>query len=255
MYNSNGEEIVDEDDVGPSSHRHVAPSDSEEEATDRKGKGEAKLCTAPMESNEEDTGGKGKVKARAKADKGKEKWVSSKSSSCKVQMSREDMDVSSEEESDGQSALCKIEEVEQVQYGPKSNTCDFWTECLVTEKGKLKWEFKCKCCIHKVTVRQFPTTDRCNSFDEERPKPNLSNLTTHLNQVHPDHNNTESPSHDTVRPQTAFEEASTAFLQYYINHGKLNPKIEATQKGFLQMFSAWVFKDGLPFMTGKSKGL
>ncbi|KAE9395885.1 hypothetical protein BT96DRAFT_765391, partial [Gymnopus androsaceus JB14] len=26
-------------------------------------------------------------------------------------------------------------------------------------------------------------------------------------------------------------------------------------KGFLQMFSAWVFEDGLPFTTGKSKGL
>ncbi|KAJ3793687.1 hypothetical protein GGU11DRAFT_691287 [Lentinula aff. detonsa] len=165
------------------------------------------------------------------------------------------MDVSSEEESNGQSALRKIEEVERVQRGPKSNTRDFWTERLVTEKGKLRWEFKCKCCVHKVTVRRFPATAGCNSFDEECPKPNLSNLTTHLNQVHPDRNNTESPSQDPAEPQTAFEEASAAFLQRYIDQGKLNPEIEATQKGFLQMFSAWVFEDGLPFTTGKSKGL
>ncbi|KAJ3714644.1 hypothetical protein DFJ43DRAFT_1043695 [Lentinula guzmanii] len=123
MYNSNGEEIVDEDDAGPSSHRNVAPSESEEETMDRK------------------------VKTRAKADKGKENWVAFKSSSRKVRMSREDMDVSSEEESDGQSALRKIEEVERIQRGPKSNTRDFWTERLVTEKGKLRWEFKCKCCV------------------------------------------------------------------------------------------------------------
>ncbi|KAJ3979690.1 hypothetical protein F5890DRAFT_1478333 [Lentinula detonsa] len=177
--------------------------------------------------------------------------VAFKSSSRKVWISREDMDVSSEEDSNGQSALRKIEEVEQVQRGPKSNTRDFWTEHLVTEKGKLK----CKCCMHKVTFRQFPATARCNSFDEQCPKPNLSNLTTHLNQVHPDHNNTESPLQDPAEPQTASQEANTAFLQWYIDQGKLNPEIEATQKGFLQMFSAWVFEDGLPFTTGKSKGL
>lgn len=58
-----------------------------------------------------------------------------------------------------------------------------------------------------------------------------------------------------AEPQTTTKEVSAAFLQHYIDHGKLNPAVEATQRGFLQMFSAWVFKDGLPFTTGESKGL
>lgn len=171
MYDSNGEEIVDEDEPGLSPQRSqcIVLSDSEEEVLDRKGKGKARSCIVLSESEEEVTGGKGKTEARVKGKmKEKEKQAAGKTTSyCSLkvcyqiilnakfctkpniqgQASRDDMDISSEEESDRQSVLCQIQEVERAHCGPKSSTHDFWIEHLVTEKGKLKWEFKCKCCM------------------------------------------------------------------------------------------------------------
>ncbi|KAJ3831358.1 hypothetical protein F5878DRAFT_549656, partial [Lentinula raphanica] len=47
----------------------------------------------------------------------------------------------------------------------------------------------------------------------------------------------------------------SAFLASFIDKGKLNPALEPTECGFYQMFSAWVFEDGLPFTTGESSAL
>ncbi|TFY58846.1 hypothetical protein EVJ58_g6152 [Rhodofomes roseus] len=41
----------------------------------------------------------------------------------------------------------------------------------------------------------------------------------------------------------------------YLKEGKLNPKVEPTQCGFLQVFAAWIIEDDLPFTTGESPGL
>lgn len=44
-------------------------------------------------------------------------------------------------------------------------------------------------------------------------------------------------------------------MEGYLLEGKLNPKIESTRKGFLQIFSAWLLEDDLPWTTGESPGL
>ncbi|KAJ3771490.1 hypothetical protein FB446DRAFT_645122, partial [Lentinula raphanica] len=161
------------------------------------------------------------------------------------------MIVSSEDESDGTSAMQKVEEVERSRRGPKTDTLHFWSERLVKEDGKLKWEFKCKLCKTKITKRRFPATVGCQTFEDEHPKPNISNLTLHLKSAHPDRNQVTEVSEDTPDPLAA----SAAFLHSFIDKGKLNPAVEPTEKGFYQMFSAWVFEEGLPFTTGESPAL
>lgn len=68
IYDSNGEEIVDEHEPGPSSRR--SQSDSEEEVLDRKGKGKAKSRVVLSDSEEEERGGnrkKARVQEKGKA--------------------------------------------------------------------------------------------------------------------------------------------------------------------------------------------
>jgi hypothetical protein len=44
-------------------------------------------------------------------------------------------------------------------------------------------------------------------------------------------------------------------MENMLLEGKLNPKIESTQKGFLKVFAAWLLEEDLPFTTGEAPGL
>lgn len=44
-------------------------------------------------------------------------------------------------------------------------------------------------------------------------------------------------------------------MEDFITDGKLNPKLELTRKGFLNLFAAWLLEKDLPFMTGEAPGL
>ena len=44
-------------------------------------------------------------------------------------------------------------------------------------------------------------------------------------------------------------------MENMLLEGKLNPKIERTQKGFLKVFAAWLLEEDLPFTMGKAPGL
>ncbi|KAG2362386.1 hypothetical protein BDR07DRAFT_1484843 [Suillus spraguei] len=94
-----------------------------------------------------------------------------------------DLDVSSEEESDGQGALWAVEEEEMRiggKRGPQGHTQIHWhTPSTTVEPGtKSKcWLFKCQYCD---ATQSIPQTAGCTDFDDEKPQPRLGNLSTHL---------------------------------------------------------------------------
>jgi hypothetical protein len=44
-------------------------------------------------------------------------------------------------------------------------------------------------------------------------------------------------------------------MEEFLLNGKLNPKLDPTRKGFLQLFAAWILEQDLPFTTGETPGL
>lgn len=44
-------------------------------------------------------------------------------------------------------------------------------------------------------------------------------------------------------------------MREYLRNGELNPAIEATQTGFLRLFSAWILDESLPWTTGEAPSL
>lgn len=60
---------------------------------------------------------------------------------------------------------------------------------------------------------------------------------------------------DAARPHTSQVLAGAKLMEKYLEEGKLHPKREPTQRGFLQVFAAWLVEDDLPFTTGESPGL
>jgi hypothetical protein len=48
---------------------------------------------------------------------------------------------------------------------------------------------------------------------------------------------------------------SIKIMEVYLKEGELNPKIVAMYKGFLHIFSAWIFDESLPWTTGEAPTL
>jgi hypothetical protein len=63
-----------------------------------------------------------------------------------------------------------------------------------------------------------------------------------------------SASTTTTPLDHGYTQASAKIMENILLKGKLNPKIESTQKGFLKVFAAWLLED-LPFTMGKAPGL
>ncbi|KAF8223566.1 hypothetical protein L208DRAFT_1316229 [Tricholoma matsutake] len=40
-------------------------------------------------------------------------------------------------------------------------------------------------------------------------------------------------------------------MEIYLKEGELNPEIVATYRGFLRIFSVWIFDESLPWTTGE----
>ncbi|KAF5372244.1 hypothetical protein D9758_004983 [Tetrapyrgos nigripes] len=233
MLGSDGEEIVVEQPHAGLSSKKLAGDSVDEEGSDveiiEKGKGKDK--------------GKGKEKEKAKVQagqKGKHRQSDAPPKLGRLSRNDGDMVVSTESKSDGESALRGVQQASVgSRRGPKSDTRDYWYEPrLVRIKGELKWEFK--------------STEGCTSFDDEHPKPALSNLAAHLTKDHPDRG-TETEKDDLRKISS--EAASASLMHNYIEAGVLNPALEPTKEGFIDVFSAWVFEDSLPFTMGESSAL
>ncbi|KAF5342711.1 hypothetical protein D9758_015876 [Tetrapyrgos nigripes] len=201
--------------------------------------------------------GKGKGKAVAKPPLKKAK-TKSKST---VRMQREDLadNISTESESDGESALRSVTTITRGRRpGPESDTLKhFKPAILVTEPGKKgkRWSFRCRYC---TATRSLQASGNAERFEDKKPRPTITNLTSHLKQHSEKLASAAADTPDTVeRPprELSGSSASAKLLNAYLQEGRLNPALEPTYKGFLQHFTAWIIEDDLPFTTGESSGL
>ena len=48
---------------------------------------------------------------------------------------------------------------------------------------------------------------------------------------------------------------SVRMMEAYLKEGELNPEVVTTYKGFLRIFSAWIFDESLPWTTGEAPTL
>ncbi|KAG2757098.1 hypothetical protein P692DRAFT_20764764, partial [Suillus brevipes Sb2] len=169
------------------------------------------------------------------------------------------LNVSSEEESDGQSALRAVEEEEMRvggKRGPQGRTRIHWhTPSITVEPGtkSKRWLFKCRYCD---ATRSVPRTASCKDFDDEKPQPRLGNLSTHTHHAHadkwetlPDNSNIDS----TVITQKGSAAVSAKIMDAYLANG--TKPMFPTKEGFLRHFVAWVIEDDLPWTTGETPGI
>ncbi|HEV7735824.1 MAG TPA: hypothetical protein VGO47_00385 [Chlamydiales bacterium] len=174
--------------------------------------------------------------------------------------------------SDGETGLREsvslIEGNRRGRRGPQNTTMKrFICPTPMVEPGVgPRWQFKCKwpgCETYVLVLNSLTKTlnsnrvrtvfreDNVSSFENQKPQPNLSNLTSH------------AKSHDwalveakvveltppTLR-NTGVNDASKQIMQEFLLRGKLNPKVVATQDGFIRHFCAWVLEEDLPFTAG-----
>ncbi|TFY51128.1 hypothetical protein EVJ58_g10725 [Rhodofomes roseus] len=132
-------------------------------------------------------------------------------------------------------------------------------------KAGKRWTFKCKFC---ASTRSFERSVDSKDWADETKRPGLGNLSIHTTQKHKDEAeaaaaaaatsggdaSTDGPSASTGTGH-GFTLASAKLMERYLEEGKLNPKLEPTQRGFLQVFAAWIIEDDLPWTTGESPGL
>ncbi|KAH9833981.1 uncharacterized protein C8Q71DRAFT_711760, partial [Rhodofomes roseus] len=181
-------------------------------------------------------------------------------------------DESEQELSDGRSALREVEEREAAEKrrtgarGPINRTLQHWEPAVATFDpiaGK-RWTFQCRFCGSK---RSFERSVDSDNWADETKRPVLGNLTLHTAQKHkeaaaaaaaaaePVQETNSAPAGGGSTSGGGFTVASAKLMEGYLKEGKLNPKVEPTQRGFLQVFAAWIVEDDLPFTTGESPGL
>lgn len=87
-------------------------------------------------------------------------------------------------------------------------------------------------------------------------------MTTHTNKEHAEKVKAGDTSDTTIVEMIGSSSttkgasmASVQLMQAFVEEGKLNPKIEPTQKGFQKMFTAWCIEDNLPWTTGETDAI
>ncbi|KAF5326856.1 hypothetical protein D9619_005142 [Psilocybe cf. subviscida] len=221
----------------PESPTHIYDSDDNEivedteKGTSLKERQSAKKAKKDMKKKENSTSQKKKKATQKKTLKG---------------TVEEPVEIDSGDKSDGQSALKQVVEVAQklagnARRGPANVTMQNFTEPVPVSdvKGELHWEFCCK---------------RCSC---EPLMPKINNLATHYAKClkkNPDPLPEDSKlllEHSNNFNLTRTRE----FLSQYLEKGRLNLAIEPLRKGFLQLFTAWILDESLPWTTGKSPTL
>ena len=105
------------------------------------------------------------------------------------------------------------------------------------------------------STRSFQrTVDGTNiMFDMEPKLPRLNNLAGHVSECKgaKDDKKTEEPTSE----EKINLKRSAEIMEAYLKEGELNPEVIATYKGFLRIFSAWIFDESLPWTTGEAPTL
>ena len=87
------------------------------------------------------------------------------------------------------------------------------------------------------------------SFDMEKKLSKLHNLAGHVTEC-------KGNKHDNKKDEQTSEEhintkQSAEIMESFLKEGELNPKVIATYKGFLSIFSACLIDESLPWSTGE----
>ncbi|KAF8888702.1 hypothetical protein CPB84DRAFT_1461956 [Gymnopilus junonius] len=192
----------------------------------------------------------------------KAKTHKKKASAKAAQKAAEPIEIESGEESDGTSAMKKVEEQERTQgarRGPSNDSMHHFHDPLPVQnqRGDLRWEF---CCRYCKCARSFLRTVKGENitFDDERVLPRLNNLASHVSECSKkrvaDEQSTAEGREKAIAELMNTRE-SAKMMEAYLCEGQLNPAIEPTQKGFLRIFSAWILDESLPWTTGEAPGL
>ena len=107
-------------------------------------------------------------------------------------------------------------------------------------------------------MRSFKrTVDTDNpKFEDEHPKPVLGNLATHTREKHAEALKAGAiEKEETATVDRGYTLKSAKVMEAYLERGALNPALAPTQKGFNQLFAAWILEDDLPFTQGESWSL
>lgn len=126
----------------------------------------------------------------------------------------------------------------------------------VVDNKKTKWEFKCRYC---ACVRRVPRTLQGPNieFEDEKPRPRLQNLATHLTEC----SKKKEAERTGLLPETLEAgselnlQASAKIMEEFLREGALNPAIEPTVEGFHRIFAAWILDESLPWTTGEAPTL
>ncbi|KZT08290.1 uncharacterized protein LAESUDRAFT_649153 [Laetiporus sulphureus 93-53] len=170
------------------------------------------------------------------------------------------------ETSDGETVLRQVQAKESEDSrrsgtrGPRNEALPHWTgpKAILDPQGGKRWLFVCKHCdAERTVVRQ------ADEWKDERRKPVLGNLTTHTNSKHVDTvkevKAAKTTPQDGQNPSRSangsYTPASARLMEKFLEDGRLNPKRDPTQKGFLRVFAAWLLEENLPFTTGEAPGL
>ncbi|KAF5366557.1 hypothetical protein D9758_009004 [Tetrapyrgos nigripes] len=181
--------------------------------------------------------------------KGKQKvqFAPTVSSLSRISRETDNVETDIQSESDGETAICEAQQDKGSRRGPKSNTLDYFTE---PKRRDGHWVFKCKTC---QATRSTPAKPGCLSFFDERPHPQISNLTSHLRSHKSKGEIKDEDSANAMLVEG--DDASRSLMQRYIRKGLENPAYEPTEKGFRQYIAAWILEDNLPFTMGESTAL
>ncbi|EMD31763.1 hypothetical protein CERSUDRAFT_99994 [Gelatoporia subvermispora B] len=182
--------------------------------------------------------------------------------------------ISSESESDGNSAMRKVNEHDTAverrheagTHGSLNHTLQHWHQPRAAQNklGQKHWVFACHYCKAQRSVKR---TGSAATFQDQHPKPNLGNLSTHSRNDHPSKTGDAHTSDNATDIVSSNESANITWANDLNSHGSRqlmdkfladslkNPQIEPTKEGFQTMFALWVFDDDLPFTMGDSGGL
>jgi hypothetical protein len=90
------------------------------------------------------------------------------------------------------------------------------------------------------------------TFDKEPRLPKLHNLAGHV----PECKGSKDNENDAPLSEAQMNlKKSAEIMEAYLKDGELNPAVVATYKGFLRIFSAWIFDESLPWTTGEAPTL
>ncbi|KAF8806991.1 hypothetical protein BYT27DRAFT_6615777 [Phlegmacium glaucopus] len=169
------------------------------------------------------------------------------------------MDIDSSDESDGKNALRDVEardKVKAARRGPGNASMQHFHEptATVERSGQKRWEFRCRFC---TCTRTFPrTVDGMDiTFDMEPKLPKLQNLAGHVTDCKGAKTDKTKTRDEPTSEEHINLKRSAEMMEAYLKEGELNPAVVATYKGFLCIFSAWIFDESLPWTTGEAPTL